>query len=132
LSAEREAVLLALLVADKVITENNGKKGIIGIFNQFNFKELPVTCPPWFIFASIAGLATGKHDITFNLTHDRTQHNVFSIGGEMDVKERGNTDLQIQIGNARFEKPGEYNLTLHVDGSYLGGRVINVQSQKEA
>jgi len=32
-----EINLHTLLFADKVITEDNGKKGIIGVFNIFNF-----------------------------------------------------------------------------------------------
>ena len=36
----------ALLFADKIITEDNGKKGLIGVFSAFNFPSFPATAPP--------------------------------------------------------------------------------------
>ena len=40
-----EPVFVALLLADRVITEDNQKKGIIGTFNQFNLRQLPALLP---------------------------------------------------------------------------------------
>ena len=40
-----EPVFVALLAADRVITEDNGKKAIIGTFTQFNAPKFPVFRP---------------------------------------------------------------------------------------
>jgi hypothetical protein len=40
-----EPVFVALLAADRVITEDNGKKAIIGTFTQFNAPSLTSRTP---------------------------------------------------------------------------------------
>ena len=44
-----EPVFLALLTADRVITEKNDKKGIIGTFNKLAAPKFPARFPPWWI-----------------------------------------------------------------------------------
>lgn len=83
-----EAVCFALLFADRVITENNGKKGLIGVFSNFNFSRFPAMEPPWFIFAALANLE-GKHEFSINLVRDDAQQVVLPIAGEIDVQDNG-------------------------------------------
>lgn len=42
--------------ADRVITENKGKKAIIGTFSIFHSPVFPITFPPWFIYASVSNI----------------------------------------------------------------------------
>ncbi|HUX21735.1 MAG TPA: hypothetical protein VMW69_10890, partial [Spirochaetia bacterium] len=58
--SESEPVLAGLLFADRIITETNRKKTIVGTFNRFNAQKLPAVFPPWFIYAAVTNV-TGTH-----------------------------------------------------------------------
>ena len=126
----REYVVNALLIADKVITEDNGKKALIGIFDTIHFPEFPAQSPPWFIFAQVANLS-GHHEISFNLVREQSQEVVFSIAGEVDVQAGKGIDFAMQVGGFVFNKSGDYVLTVHIDGSPAGSRGLKV-GKKEA
>ena len=79
-----EPVFVALLLADRVITEDNQKKGIIGTFNTFNLRQLPALLPPWFIYAAVTNLL-GDHSFSLSLVADRSQQVLFSAGGRVAV-----------------------------------------------
>ncbi|ULQ59869.1 hypothetical protein K7I13_00490 [Brucepastera parasyntrophica] len=79
-----EPVLVGLLFADRIITENNGKKGIIGTFSVFSAKAFPVVFPPWSIYAAVTNL-TGKHTFSINLVHDDTMQVILPINGELNA-----------------------------------------------
>ena len=61
-----EPVFVALLIADRVVTEDNQKKGIIGTFTQFTVRQVPAALPPWYIYAAVTNLA-GEHVFSLNL-----------------------------------------------------------------
>ncbi len=121
-----EVVIHALLCADKVIVENNGKKGIIGVFDRFNLPNLPVPSPPWFIFAQIANVK-GKHQVVFNLVNEETSEVTFSVSAEVEIPaDREVMDLHILVGGFPFTRYGKYVLSMHVDGPVVHSRSIMV------
>ena len=121
-----EPVFHALLLADKVIIENNGKKGLIGVFNIFRFPSFPANSPSWFIFLSVSNLL-GKHSFSINLTLDEAQIVVLPIGGELESKDiNAEIELIIPIKTVGFPKAGTYTLTVNVDGKSLASKVLNV------
>ena len=121
-----EPVLVGLLFADKIITENNGKKGIIGTFNQFNAPAFPAVFPPWHLYAAVTNLV-GKHRFTLNLVSDETQV-IVPLSGEFEVAEAlGVVELDPVIVGAAFPRAGNYTLTFHVDGDFVGSRVLTVR-----
>ncbi len=121
-----EVVVHALLCADRVIVENNGKKGIIGVFDRLALPKLPAPSPPWFVFAQLANI-TGKHSVVFNLVNDETTEVAFSVSGDVDVPEDKDTvDLHIMVGGFRIARYGTYNLLMNVDGSIAHGRTLHV------
>lgn len=121
-----EAVCFALLMADRVITENNGKRGLIGVFGAFNFESFPAIAPPWFIYAGIANLE-GEHEFSLNLVRDDAQHVVLPIAGEINA-ERADHDSELifPVINLVFQKPGIHTLTLNVDGNQVASRILRV------
>ncbi len=122
-----EVNLHALLFADRVITEDNGKKGIIGVFNHFHFPSFPAISPPWFIFAQIDNIKKSKYEFTFNLAHERSQEVVFSGSGVFSTKEAtGGADLALPVPNIRFSREGNYILSFVLDGKELGQRILKV------
>ena len=125
-----QCVCYSLLFADKVITEDNGKKGLIGIFGNFNFPSFPAISPPWFIYAAVSNL-TGRHEFSINLVRDEAQHVVLPIAGEIEFPEKGgDVELIFPIGNLTFQKPGVHTLTFNIDGQQLCSRILTVNKSE--
>jgi hypothetical protein len=121
-----EPVFVALLLADRVITEDNQKKGIIGTFTQFTVRQVPAPLPPWFIFAAVTNLS-GEHPFSLNLVFDRSQQVVFSAGGTLVVDNaRRVVELVIPVPNVVFPEAGTYVVSFHVDGEQIGSRILDV------
>jgi hypothetical protein len=121
-----EPVFVALLLADRVITEDNQKKGIIGTFTQFTVRQLPATLAPWFVYAAVTNLA-GEHSFSLNLVVDRTQQVIFSAGGTLRVDEpRRVVELVIPVPNVVFPEAGTYIVTFHVEGEQIASRILDV------
>jgi hypothetical protein len=121
-----EPVFVALLLADRVITEDNQKKAIIGTFTQFTVRQVPAGLPPWFIYAAVTNLI-GEHPFSINLVVDRTQQVIFSAGGTLRVDEaRRVVELVIPVPNVVFPEAGTYIVTFHVGGEQIGSRILDL------
>ncbi len=121
-----EPVFVALLLADRVITEDNKKKGIIGTFTRFTARQFPAIFPPWFIYAAATNLS-GEHSFTLNVVSDRTQQVVFSAAGKLTVEEpRMVVELVIPVANAVFPDAGVYDVVFFIDGRQIGSRILEV------
>ena len=121
-----EPVFVALLMADRVITEDNQKKAIIGTFTQFTVRQVPAGLPPWFIYAAVTNLA-GEHPFSLNLVFDRSQQVIFSAGGTLKVDDpRRVVELVIPVPNVVFPDAGTYVVSFHVGGEQIGSRILDV------
>ncbi len=121
-----EPVFVALLMADRVITEDNQKKAIIGTFTQFTVRQVPAGLPPWFIYAAVTNLA-GEHPFSINLVLDKSQQVIFSAGGTLKVDEpRRVVELVIPVPNVVFPEAGTYVVSFHVGGEQIGSRILDV------
>ena len=121
-----EPVFVALLLADRVITEDNQKKGIIGTFTQFTVRDVPAGLPPWYIYAAVTNIS-GEHSFSVNLVVDRTQQVIFSAGGNLRVDDpRRVVELVIPVPNVVFPETGTYVDTFHVEGEQIGSRILDV------
>jgi hypothetical protein len=121
-----EPVLVGLLLADRVITEDNQKKAIIGTFTQFSVRQVPAGLPPWFIYAAVTNVA-GELPFSINLVFDKSQQVIFSAGGTLKVDNpRRVVELVIPVPNVVFPEPGTYVVSFHVDGEQIGSRILDV------
>ena len=126
-----EPVFVALLMADRVITEDNQKKAIIGTFTQFSVRQTPASLPPWFIYAAVTNLA-GEHNFSLNLVNDESQQVIFSAGGKLTIDDpRRVAELVIPVANAVFPMTGTYVVSFHLDGQPLGSRILDVVKVEE-
>jgi Family of unknown function (DUF6941) len=126
-----EPVFVALLIADRVITEDNQKKGIIGTFTQFTVRQIPAALPPWFIYAAVTNVV-GEHSFSLNLLFDRSQQVIFSAGGKVSVDDaRRVVELVIQVPNVVFPDEGTYNISFHIDGDLIATRILDVVKAPE-
>lgn len=123
---EREIIVHAFLTADRVITEDNGKKGIIGIFNMFNFPRFPAQAPPWFAFIALDNI-TGHNEFTINFVHQETQQVMFSAGGAFDVNgPLPAAAIPLPIPSLVFQRPGPYVLSFVLNTREIVTRIIQV------
>jgi hypothetical protein len=112
----------ALLMADKVIREDNGKVGIIGSFNTLNLPIFPIMSPPFMIYANLEDFS-GEQEFSINIVKDGSDLVILSQGGE--IKFSGDeTDLIIPIMGLRIPKDGIYQMILNVGGYQYGSRRI--------
>ena len=121
-----EPVFVALLLADRVITEDNQKKAIIGTFTQFTVRQVPAGLPPWFIYAAVTNVA-GEQPFSLNLVFDKSQQVIFSAGGTLTVDDpRRVVELVIPVPNVVFPETGTYVVSFHVGGDQIGSRILDV------
>jgi hypothetical protein len=122
-----EPVLLALLFADRIITEDNNKKGIIGTFNRFMAHEFPVIFPPWAVYVGLTNLS-GKHSFELTLKNIDTDELVFPVNGEFDSRNIDEMiELPLNFSGIAFPSPGKHILGLSIDGDLVGTRVLSVE-----
>lgn len=122
----------AFVACDKIIEEaKTQKKSLIGLFNNFNFPTLPARHSSWFLFAQIANLEAGNRDITINIVHDATQGVVFSAKLSIPEKHPENIDICIPANPTVFDKEGNYDVTLNIDGSQHASFILKVALVKQ-
>ena len=121
-----EPVFLALLTADRIITENNNKKGIIGTFNRLASPRFPVRFPLWWIYASATNIS-GDHSFELSVVSDVTEKSIFKAKGNLQIESTGQiVEISIPVPACGFPEPGLYSVLFDVDGSQLGARVLRV------
>lgn len=121
-----EPLLNALLLADSIVTEDNGKKVLVGIFSRFNFPQFPAQAPPWFLYAGIENL-DGHNTFTFNLAREDTQEVAFSAGGEIQIQDpTGGIEIVLMVPPIIFRMHGAYILQFLVNGHELISRKLQV------
>ena len=122
-----EVAVHALLTADKVIEEKNGKKSVIGIFRNINLPKFPHNSPsPWYVFVSFTNVS-GKHSLTVNMAHDESVQVIISVNGEIESKRPADdVDVILEVSPV-FPSPGNYTITVNLDGGQIASRVIVAQ-----
>lgn len=118
----------AILFADKAIQENTGKWGLIGIFDRFNLPQFPTPpLPVWFVYLAITEIEQGKHEFALNLLRESENQVIAPINGEMEVRNPGGRiTLVLPIPGVSFPKPDRYSVVLHIGGSYVASKALDV------
>ncbi len=128
-----EIVLHAIVFADKAIEENNGKKGLIGIFQSFNFARFPTVAPTWYVYVALGNVSKGRHDVTINVIHDDTGSVIVRSHGQVQVRtSAADVEVVFPMAGAAFRAPGLHWLTVTLDQTQIGSRVLHVGHQPEA
>jgi hypothetical protein len=114
-------------MTDSILTEDNGKKVLIGIFNRFTFPSFPAQTLPWFIYAAFEN-CEGSVEFTFNLARSESQEVLFSASGRVDIKDPGaGVELPLLVPPVTFMRPGGYILTFILDGKQVGAKTLQVR-----
>lgn len=127
-----EIVCQALLTADKVITEElTKKKSLIGVFSNFNAKDVPVVFAPWFIYAAVTNII-GTHKFSINLIHDESSQVLLSQAGEVTSPDHTKiVEFVVQVVGLKFNRFGLYTLQLNFNGKEVISRNIRIQNNAE-
>ena len=121
-----EANCYAILFADRLIREDNGKIGLIGIFERFTAPSLPFVPLPWGIYIAIDNLSPGKHVLTANLVHDETQAVVYPLALNLEQHGPGPIQIPLTVPPLQFPVYGTYSLTVNLDGFQIGSRILHI------
>ena len=123
-----ELVVHALLCCDRIITENNGKKGLIGVFQSFQFASVPSPVVTWFIYGALGSVSRGTHEFSVTVTHGQSSDEVAARDGEIHVAgEREDVELVLPV-TCTFQHFGAYVITLEVGDELVASRILRVIS----
>jgi hypothetical protein len=121
-----EMVVHAILCCDRIITENNGKKGLIGVFHSFQFPRVPVASPQWFIYGALGSMARGSYEFGISITHGQSSDEVFSRTGEISIRrEREDVELVLPV-TCTFASFGAHVITLEIGDELVASRILRV------
>ncbi|MFW5729355.1 MAG: DUF6941 family protein [Spirochaetota bacterium] len=126
-----EPVLLAILLADRVITEERThKKTIVGTFNNFRAQQFPAAFPPWYVYVAFTNVA-GEHKLLVDIQSIENDANVYSVGATFNAQEKTvQTEVSLPVLNAAFPEPGKYAVYASIDGQTVGSRILTVSHMK--
>lgn len=124
----REPVGIALLFCDHIIEEkNSNKKSLIGVFSVILGEKFPLQFRPFWLYVSFTNLV-GEHTFAINMVLEKTKNVIFSAGGNVDSRDPDAViELPLPVRPVVFPEPGEYGVTLHIDGSPLLNRILYVK-----
>ena len=127
-----EWIVQALLTADKIIEERNGKKALIGVFDHFNLPSFPsIGLPPWYVYVSVANLSAGRHQCVVNMVADDSHAVLFSSSGEIIVNDPAAPVEVVLPVSVVFPAPGTYTVSLHLNGTEALSRTLRVRPLTE-
>ena len=121
-----EANCYAILFADRVIREDNGKIGVIGLFENFFSPSVPFQPHPWGIFLGLDNLPAGRYVLTANLVHEETQSVVLPISLNLEQNVSGVIQIPLPVAGIGFPSFGRYSFTVNLNGTQVGSRILTV------
>lgn len=119
-----------LLLADRVIREDNGKISVIGIFRNINLPKFPSVIAPWYVYSHIKDLPNDEPlSITITIYNTETTLVIFSqtLDIPKEQKKGDNVDINLQIANVAFQKPGKHAVSINVNSETLKLYYFNVK-----
>ena len=124
----RAPTLLAILVCDLIIRdEQTHNVSLIGIFNTIHAIEFPTVHARLHVFVSLTdgrGVCNGK----LCLVDRETEAVLAETSGEIEFPPdaRSVVDMNFELRNTPFAKPGSYAFDFYVEGQLIGSRPFSV------
>jgi len=126
--AGRAPTLVAILVCDLIIRdEQTHNVSVIGIFNTIHASEFPTMHARLHVFISLTdgrGMCEGKLCLVDRETEEVLAETVGQI--EFPPDARAVVDMNFEMHNTPFPKPGAYSFDFYVEGELIGSRPFNV------
>jgi len=116
-----------MLTADKAWTEDNGKIGMVGIFENFTLAAFPAQIFPFSVFVRLADVQHGRNSLVLNFIQEGTHAVITSITAQIDVTEDQEIlQLHVPIPPLVIPSLGKYDFHLSFNGNQIGKHTINV------
>ena len=120
----------AMLMCDKVITENNtGKNSLIGVFENISAKQFPAVHPELYVYVNFTE-ALGTYNFRLELINIENGESVFPGTEIPNVISNDITmycNLVFLLSMLNFEQSGKYEFRLFVNGEICETKAINLK-----
>lgn len=121
-----EITCLALLAADRVWKEDNGKLGMVGIFDSFTLERFPTQVAPFFLYVRLGNVPKGKNEININIVSGVSKLSIANMKIELDVQvDRSIVQLPIPLPMLPLPVPGAYVVNLIVNDNLISNYILN-------
>lgn len=109
-----------ILTADHSWSENNGKIGLSGIFENWNFAGFPAQVMPFSIYLKFGAIVEGKHILNVELRKESCSETIFGVELEYHLPEKMDSiQLQFKTPVCMLLEPGAYELHFLLDGDEI-------------
>ncbi len=117
------------LTCDAVhLDPGTGKHTILGVFSNIKAREFPVTHPYMVWFLTLTDVSPGKHQIRILMGLDPTNPSEL-INREFESQSPlHRINLINELGNLKFQQPGEYSILIEVDDEPILATSMTVAS----
>lgn len=120
-------IIHAMLICDKVIAEEKTrKKSLIGVFDTFNYTQLPFAIPELWVYVNLSDVLE-EHSIKIEFVHLDENRIIAEIKSKLSGKGNPNQELGYCFRNMRFEKDGTYVFRFWADDDVIGEKYLRVR-----
>ena len=113
--------LIALVICDDIYQEQStGKTALVGLFNNMQTRQFPVTHPKMAVFVSVTGLRS-KSSAKLEISNAETGKVLLTAEGRFPdtVDPVAVVDMSFVLGNVTFDGPGTYFVSFWSNGHLL-------------
>jgi hypothetical protein len=115
-----------ILTADHSWSENNGKIGLSGIFENWSFSEFPAQVMPFSIYLRYGPIQKGPHVLTVDFQKIASTNVIFNIELEYALPAPlNNVQLQFKTPFCILHEQGEYELVFRLDKKVIAKHPIS-------
>jgi len=123
---------IALIICDRVITDAQTKeKTLVGTFNRISARAFPCVHPRMSIFVAVTN-GRGPTNAHVRCVNETTGDVVFEANGPITFKDPNHVvEMNFQLGNVVFPKPGLHGVEFLCDGEIILQRRFQVTLMNE-
>lgn len=127
-SKGKNSKLTYMVIADFAFPGENGKPGIIGIFDTLGVPNFPAQHPELFVVANIKGSENSEHEVALEL-EDPSGNNLLLPNSpkiKVHLSGTGSGNVVHRFFNLSFKQVGLHKFVLSVDGEKVGQAELQV------
>ena len=122
----------ALLFAERVLREANGRHTLVGIFDTIDLADRRQSSTPWFVFISALNLPIGKTRLGLQIVRHGGDVE-FEGKGQIEIVESAASPVKLECGlpiGVFQPSPGQYNVSLMFDDQVVATRTLLVEKSE--
>jgi len=117
-----------MIISDYAFTGENGKVGIVGIFDLLGVPNFPAQHPEMFLVANIKGKENSEHEVELILENPNGENLLTPNPPKLKVRlsGTGSGNLIQRFLNLTFKQAGFHKFVLLIDGKKTGETQLSV------